>query len=289
MEEKLHIQDALRIAENLYHGLNAAAGQQSSNFCLLGLIAQNGDAQQLGQRSALDEESHQHAAENTDAHGDLYVDFKTGKQNNDQGRNQSRRMQDKVFCKQSLDLAGIEIAPGPHAQQGVKNAGNSEGNQGGSDHSANVSVQICLGDGAYQQGAGGHGRTPVSEEGTGQSRTAAVKNGDAHTGGDSNTDDTHGGGSTEGGTRQKGNQTAQQEADQYHAFGITDSGGVVDDIGDGAAGPPDGGDDTDEQEGNQNVLYGFYTGKGQNSHFPDRVLPVQTVTEKQEKTKDQSN
>ena len=62
-------------AEYLHHGLDTAAGQQGGNFCLLRLITPDGNAQQLGQGSALDEESHQHTAEDADAHGDLYVNF----------------------------------------------------------------------------------------------------------------------------------------------------------------------------------------------------------------------
>jgi hypothetical protein len=64
---------------------------------------------------------------------------------------------------------------------------------------------------------------------------------------------------------------------------------MINDVGDGAAGTPDGGDDADEDKGDENIFYGSDTGKGQNRHFPDTVLSVQTVSEEQEKTKYQSD
>ena len=64
---------------------------------------------------------------------------------------------------------------------------------------------------------------------------------------------------------------------------------MVNNIGNGAADPPGGGDDADKDEGNEDIFHGFHTGEGQNCHLPDPVLFKQTVPKKQKKAKYQGD
>ena len=62
---------------------------------------------------------------------------------------------------------------------------------------------------------------------------------------------------------------------------------MIDNVRNGSADPPGGSDDADQDEGNENVFNGLYSGESHICHFPDAVFLVQAVPEKQEESKHQ--
>ena len=194
-----------------------------------------------------------------------------------------------MLCKQCPDLGGVKLSACAHAQKGINTAGDRKGNHGGFYHIADVPVQVRAGDGADQQGAGGHGRAPVTEEGACQYRAAAVEDGNPHAGGHGGADDSHGGGSSEGGARQGGDQTAKQKCNQHHDAGTADLCRMIDDVGNGSTNPPGGGDDADENKGDEDIIHGPNAGNSQGSHFLRSMLFVKSIPEEQKKTKYQSD
>lgn len=165
-------------------------------------------------------------------------------------------------------------------------AGDEERREARPPDERQIVIEFRFREGRHKEGAGGHGRPPVSEEGAGEHRPADIKGGHAHAVRQGGADDAHGGGSAEGGAREEGNGRAEEEGGEHHPLRPAEGHRQADDGRNGAAGAPQGGDDADEEKNEKYAPHGLHAVPRHEEHIP-RGVPPQAAGEEENESQEQ--
>ena len=133
-------------------------------------------------------------------------------------------------------------------EEQVHAQGKYSGQEACAEHLADVGVKVRAGDGGHQAGGGGGGGAPVPEVGSGDDNPRGGGRVHASRPGQSHEDDAHGAAHAVGGAQHIAEGPAEQEGRYQKEPGRHQPHALHNAEGDGAAAPPEAGDDADKQD-----------------------------------------
>jgi len=253
------------------HGEDAAAAQQGFQLLILQVEAGEQQHRQPGDTAVLERQIQNQRGQDACGQHPLHRHPERRQDQHQQGRKQSGGVQDKPLGKDGLHIRQSAAAGrGGHTQGEVHGAGPQKGHQRGTDHPGDILEQVCAGKLTDQQSACGHRGASVPKKYPRQNSPAHQHRVQPHGPGNAHADHAHGGRGAKGGAREDGHTAVHQKGEEQKGGGLEKPDADGDDHGDGAAGPPEGGEHPDEQEQDQHVPDGLNALPGHLQDFTGR-------------------
>ena len=211
-----------------------------------GEVAQHRIPQGGQQSAALGEHRHQQRRQRTDGHGGPDGDL-AQRQDQDQQRRDGRPPAEAEGAGQLVQHTAVHRGQRVrYGQGGVGREADQIGQPAGAVHHVQVVIELGIGGGGHQRGAGGGRRAAVAEVGAGHDGPRRDGHADAAGAGQGHQDHAQGAHHAEGRAQGVGDEAGQQERHQQKQLRRDDAQPVIDEEGDGPGAAPQGGDGADE-------------------------------------------